>query len=425
MLEYVNVKGFRSLRDFHLEIREGLNVLVGPNGAGKTNIILLFEFLRSISSRTLSQAVGTAGGVAQVFSKRGKVRFEENIEANIAGRIRSGNLQYRYFFEFAIKFNKANQDVSFSKQRLVITKDDAPTGQPYLDISFDSHAPDEPEKDKLKSHLSSEFRKSSSWITKELQNFVKRGFFRQNTLPNLLVHSDEVASAVAQDFSGRFVLNVVPSHVKKAEDITRKPGIETDGSGVSSTLFAIKRKRAFYDDHTYYRHPPEPIHPNWHNVVNLIRVAVPSIEDIEVVSDPFDNLLRCQITIGKGNRRSVVPLSSMSDGTVKWISLILRLSSSRAALLLEEPENYLHPLMQREIVRLLRDSISESGFSMVSTHSETLLNAVRADELIVVSYGPQGTKARRVTNSEDVEEEINRTGFGLGYYYLADAVEAH
>ena len=425
MLEHVNVKGFRSLRDFHLEIREGLNVLVGPNGAGKTNIILLFEFLRSILSRPLSQAVGTAGGVAQVFSKKGKVRFEENIDANVAGRIKVGNKNYRYFFEFAIKFNKANQDVSFSHQRIVITTEDTPAGQPYLDISFDSVAPIEPEKDRLKHHLSSEVKKNSNWIAKELPAFSKRGFFRQNALPQLLIHSDEVASAVARDFSGRFVLNVVPSHVKKAEDITRKPGIETDGSGVSSTLFAIKRKRAFYDDHAYYyRHPPEPIHPNWQNVINLIRIAVPSIEDVEVVSDPFDNLLRCQITVGKGNRKSVVPLSSMSDGTVKWISLILRLASSRAALLLEEPENYLHPLMQREIVRLLRDSTSDAGFTIVSTHSETLLNAVRADELVVVSYGPQGTKARRVTNAEDVEAEINQTGFGLGYYYLADAVEA-
>jgi predicted ATPase len=92
-------------------------------------------------------------------------------------------------------------------------------------------------------------------------------------------------------------------------------------------------------------------------------------------------------------------------------------------LLLEEPENFLHPLMQREIVRLLRDSVAESGFTIVSTHSETLINAVRARELVIVDYSSQGTRAKRVTNADDVEREVNETGFGLGYYYLASAVE--
>lgn len=34
MLKKLSVSGFRSLRDFQLDIMPGLNVLVGPNGAG-------------------------------------------------------------------------------------------------------------------------------------------------------------------------------------------------------------------------------------------------------------------------------------------------------------------------------------------------------------------------------------------------------
>lgn len=424
MLQQIIVKGFRSLVDFQLDIREGLNVLVGPNGAGKTNIMLFFEFLRTLAASPISAAVGEAGGVAQVFVKKGKVQFQDSLSARISGKVSQGKSEYSYFFEFSIKFNKAGQDVYYASQRLVITE--ASENTLYMDVVFEYQDPGDPASDSFKIDLAPEIKKPMAWLVKHYKEaeVVKRGIFRQRLLLNMVLGGDDVVKAVMKDFSGRFVLNVVPSHVKRPEDSTRSPGIESDGSGVSSTLYAIKRGRSFYDEIEYVgRSAPRPVKVRYSDVIDLIKVAVPSVQSIDVVSDPFDNLLRCQIAIGK-NGKSVLPLSSMSDGSVKWISLILRLATSRSALLLEEPENYLHPLMQREIVRLLRDSVSDVGFSMVSTHSETLLNAVRAEELIIVSYGSKGTKAKRVTNASDIESEINKTGFGLGYYYLADAVEA-
>ena len=39
------ISGFRSLIDFQIRLRPGLNVLVGPNGSGKTNFIEFLDFL--------------------------------------------------------------------------------------------------------------------------------------------------------------------------------------------------------------------------------------------------------------------------------------------------------------------------------------------------------------------------------------------
>ena len=44
MITKIKVDGFKSLKNFELELHEGLNILVGPNGSGKTNIVLFFEF---------------------------------------------------------------------------------------------------------------------------------------------------------------------------------------------------------------------------------------------------------------------------------------------------------------------------------------------------------------------------------------------
>lgn len=429
MLRKVNVEGFRSLRNFELELRPGLNILVGPNGAGKTNVILLFDFLRNITSLSLPDAIGRSGGIAQVFAKRGKNSFADKIKVSLEGAVGLNGDNYRYLLKLELNFSQQRQDVFFSNQELKVERLGA--GQrrssTYLHVVYEARPDMGASGVSIVKFPDSARDGRRSWVKEEVKRLDSRNFYSTNCMLFILLHADEALLNVSQDFSGRFILNVVPSHVKKPEDSTRAPGIDSDGSGLSATLYAIKKKRSIGERNVFlpFIRTNQQRQPDWSNVMDLIRVAVPSIEDIDVENDPFDNLLRCRITIGKGSKSAVVPLGALSDGTVKWMSLVVRLLTSNEALLLEEPENYLHPLMQREIVRLLRDSVGVSSFMMLSTHSETLLNAVRPDELIVVNYEKGGTKAHRVSNAAQVEEEINRTGFGLGYYYLADAVESH
>lgn len=423
MLELIAVDGFRSLKNFKLEIRPGLNVLVGPNGAGKTNIILFFDFVRKLIFENVSDAVGETGGVASIFSKEGKERFKNEISASLSGKIKSIDGYYSYSYRFKIEFSKEEQDVSFTNQSLIVSKlsENEILESNYLESTFSARGH---EAGHVTNNFSKKYKNTSKWTTEIIDDFSKRGHFRKNSITALLSATDPVIQEVNSDFSGRFVLNVIPSHAKKQEDATRKPGISSDGTGISATLFAIKRKKTIHDNGHYLFRTARTKTPIWEDVIDVIRIAVPSIHSIDVLNDPFDNLLRCQITVGNDEQKSVVPLSALSDGTVKWISIILRLATSKDSLLLEEPENYLHPLMQKEIVRLLREQVSDAGFMIISTHSETLLNAVHPDELIIVNYENNSTRANRVVNSNDVEDEINSTGFGLGYYYLANAVEA-
>ncbi|TWT23545.1 AAA family ATPase [Luteimonas marina] len=427
MLRNVTVEGFRSLRSFRMEIKPGLNILVGPNGAGKTNIILFFDFLRNLTGSSLSDAIGRAGGIAQVFAKRGKNSFADTIVVSLQGIVQVDESQYPYSLDLELNFSQSRQDVVFCRQELKVDQISQVTRRSSVYMHVIYEPPTSPDSGGIRILKFPEpERNTRSWVREEIKRLEKRNIFSTNCVLSFLQHVDEALATVAADFSGRFILNVVPSHVKKPEDSTREPGIDSDGSGLSATLYAIKKKRSIAGSRALrpFLRMSDLRTPEWSGVMDLVRVAVPSIEDIDVENDPFDNLLRCRITVGKGNKSSVVPLGALSDGTVKWMSLVVRLLTSREALLLEEPENYLHPLMQREIVRLLRDSVGSSSFMMLSTHSETLLNAVRPDELIVVGYEKGGTKANRVSNSADVEAEINRTGFGLGYYYLADAVES-
>ena len=66
-LDYITVRGFKSIASIE-KLRLGpLNVLIGPNGSGKSNFIGAFSFLNAIRSGRLQDYVIRAGGADKVL----------------------------------------------------------------------------------------------------------------------------------------------------------------------------------------------------------------------------------------------------------------------------------------------------------------------------------------------------------------------
>ena len=66
-LDYITVKGFKSIASIE-ELRLGaMNVLIGPNGSGKSNFIGVFSFLNALRSGKLQDYVIRAGGADKVL----------------------------------------------------------------------------------------------------------------------------------------------------------------------------------------------------------------------------------------------------------------------------------------------------------------------------------------------------------------------
>src|SRR5438445_4667603 len=61
-LDYVTIRGFKSIASLEkLELRP-VNILIGPNGSGKSNFIGAFSFLHAIREGRLQEYVTSAGG---------------------------------------------------------------------------------------------------------------------------------------------------------------------------------------------------------------------------------------------------------------------------------------------------------------------------------------------------------------------------
>jgi energy-coupling factor transporter ATP-binding protein EcfA2 len=91
-----------------------------------------------------------------------------------------------------------------------------------------------------------------------------------------------------------------------------------------------------------------------------------------------------------------------------------------SAILVEEPENGLHPARIAEVVKILR-AISEAGIQVVmATHSPLVVNELSPDEVSVVTRTTEkGTQVKRIKDTPDFEARSKV--YALGELWIAYA----
>lgn len=443
MLRELRVRGFKSLADFHLEINPGLNVLVGPNGAGKTNVLKFLEFLSDLSTFSVSEAVGRAGGAGEIFrrgcasSYSNRIWFEVKGEGRlIAPRLRKGGVdigtvKYRLEAEIILTENS----VFFLSQTIDAWTKEKASKLPDLSISisFDLETNSQRAKIRLTNDAA-----EKSYMPDETRSYIKNIVENDPLVIEHLVLSFfygpiPIFRTPLADLRSGKAYNINPTKVRAPEDIARKPGIEFDGGGLASTLLYLKKLS---------RKKLRDASPNIFLLEDVVSFDQNSLEQIEAfcklvndniveldaTSDFIENKNRVTVKFQLNGDEVDFPISLISDGTAKWFSLMAAIVTSKSAFCIEEPENFIHPRLQEEVVRIARAITEEDPngerFVLMTTHSQTLLNVLNPKEVIVTNMTTEGTKCSRPSNAEKLEEMINKTGFGLGYFYLTDAVES-
>lgn len=447
MIRQIKIDGFKSLSNFDIELNPGLNILVGPNGSGKSNIISFFEFLVFLVEMNISGAISSAGGAGAVLTKVGENRWKSDMDATIIGTIRIGNKEYVYYkYTFSILV-LSGETAIYSTQRLqfkyrtVNSIDEKRIGQFDFDVEKTTTSNlqskvkiRELNHERLRTFRFSKIGRSRSEhetrISQTLTEFLGPDESIFKGLSTSMTFGPDVRYIYRDIHSGN-VYNIEPSRAIIPQDIAQKPGMHKDGSGLYSTLYAMKKAKNPQRNRWPRAYFPGSFQDNLldndtatiDDVFKYLKLTNEAIATIDVVNDPFDNQLQVKVGI-KGKKRScVLPLSVMSHGTVKWLCLITIILTNRSWFSIEEPENYIHPLMQCEVLSIMRSFATWGRFILLSTHSETLLNNAQPTEIILVSFGDGRTKAHRISNAEEISTEIINTGFGLGYYYIAGSLE--
>lgn len=475
MITRIHIDGFKSLSNISLYLNSGINILVRPNGSEKTNIITFFSFLSNLMSESVGDAVSHAGGAGTLFRKLGEEEYSSEIEAYIEGwsypstlifsRKYRKNTRIYYKYNFTIKLTDERDYIFFKEQRIrvLLTQRSIPKNEiskridqnSNLDILISCDNIGDPEfeirrlsmkrievrlallsryfagKDRLSFFDETHSKLSTKKIKPGLEKYLSATFSAARSI--IASGHDVIPALRVLEFELRTgnVLNIEPNQIKKPEDGANPPGIRADGSGVASTLYYLKERKEQPNSQrpTFFRRRYgitnfriRSSSNTFDQIVSYIKLVNPLIENIVVKNDRFDNLLSVIFHISGEEKPTELPFSVMSDGTVKWIALVTAILTSPSILAIEEPENYIHPLMQKEILNIIRTHTDPNNFILLSTHSETLLNAADPGELIIVSMENGKTKASRPKNQENIRKIINEEGFGLGFFYITGAL---
>lgn len=443
MITFIRVDGFRSLSSFEFGLRPGLNVLVGPNGAGKTNILAFLEFLGDLTRHGLTQAIARAGGAGLVFRKTGATTFVDEVSIEVHGYVSLNHTTHlHYVFEAKLALVGDPPLPQFRNQRFrAKVRDDVPNEKATVqDSDLDIEQTNAKSSSKVKvATFTNRIRKyfdapyfalarKSTAAREEVERLL--GYFSHEG-ENLISAVDRLQSLSAKsrsiyaDFSGGTIFNVVPSRARVEQDLGAPVGIAKDGSGLYSTLFAISRRDSSFATSSVSRLPPSLAAVSMSRVNELLRLANGAIDSLNIKSDPFDNKLTVRVSFSRGKQldSTQLPLSSLSDGTIKWLCLVLVSLSTDSLFSVEEPENYMHPRLQKEFLDLIRNSVDKKQSVLLSTHSQSLIDQCEPSEIVVVRFTNDRTTAMRPNNLSELEDEIRATGFGLGHYYVAGALD--
>lgn len=124
---------------------------------------------------------------------------------------------------------------------------------------------------------------------------------------------------------------------------------------------------------------------------------------------------------------AIVPASQMSDGALLVLAYLAILKSPEPprVLLVEEPENGIHPKRLQEVLSILRELIAEQKHTQVlmTTHSPYVLDLFDPEEVTLCTKGDDGAvRVHRLSESKAVREQIDT--FTLGEIWTAEGDEA-
>lgn len=422
MLEFVAINGVRTLSRFELSFREGLNVLVGPNGAGKTNILVALDFLAGLAHFRLERAFARHGGLASIATWPNKGRKFGPISFIARGRFALGthsggahqhpkparDAHFDYIYEITIEIDAADTE-RISHERLSFLAATPNRGaNPVLEVcrvgnSFDVTALD------MKRLAGIEWMPSKAAFKQVVK---RRGEFSQSQpLIPALESFSYLIHMMTHEFEHLERVNITPEYIRGGDPVGTMPVIQPSGRGLVRTLSALKSG----DAKTNSNLTPKAA---FERILKRLSLGVEGVRSLNFHRDLDTGRYLGQAGVLRGRSTSKIPLGKLSDGTLKWLALLTQIETADL-FAVEEPENFLHPAMQREAVRFLREFTAGKRIVLVTTHSETVVSALRPEELIVVRDIRGRTVASRLRHPDALVEILNQTGFGLGHVYLS------
>jgi len=151
---------------------------------------------------------------------------------------------------------------------------------------------------------------------------------------------------------------------------------------------------------------------------DIIRELSPHVEKVATKRHPGGKELHFALRGG-----AVIPASQMSDGVVLAAALaVISLGSGTPRLLIEEPENGLHPRQLKVVADTIRLIAQTQGTQIIlTTHSPLLLNHFGAEEVVLVTRDESGVRTQRMSETRGLDDLATEMALGELWYNVGDS----
>jgi predicted ATPase len=381
MITRLTVKNFKALRDVEVKLTP-IHVLIGPNDSGKTSILdALAALCRSVDHDLAEAFLGSWKGTELVWAGQSLPML---IEARFDNDVVTG-------YRITIRFGAHDKQVLEVKD--LIRRSDLPDslgidaggggGQTGVRKRPDFRGGNDPLGEEVK-------------VVREMLDGVH--YYRWD--PRFL------ALPVAPDSKRRFRM-------------------ESNGFGLALCLdeiLSLDRDRFIKLERRFTEVFPH---------ITSIKL-VPEMGYRAAVDSP-DRITMLKKADGKGlyfklsTADQLVPASQVSDGTLLVLAYlaVLYLPQPPRVLLVEEPENGVHPTRLRDVLGVLRELVREQSHTQVvlTTHSPYVLDLFSPEEVTLCTMQDNGeVKTTRLSESPAVRRQIDV--FTLGEIWTSEGDEA-
>lgn len=381
MMIRFHVQNYKALRDATLELTP-VHLLIGPNDSGKTSLLEAVAALCRSVDHPLSQAfAGSWEGRSLVW------KGNPDVPVSLRAAIQSGEMELEY--HLSCQFASTGRQVH-------VCQEEAVRGSDILDL-----------------------RGQSGHASRVLRTAV------QNEAA-----SDEITCAarlVHDALAGVHTYRWTPSFLglPVAPDSKRRFRMDPSGFGLALCLDDILG----FDRERFIR------------LETRFKEIFPHIESVKLIPEPAfrappDDPLQIpflQRAEGKGiwlqfvTGGELVPASQVSDGILLILAYLtaLYLPEPPRVILVEEPENGIHPGRLNDVLAILRDLVREQSHTqlILTTHSPYVVDLFAPEDVTLCRRENDGSvSAHRLSESKTVREQLDV--FTLGEIWTAEGDEA-
>ena len=339
-LDYITIKGFKSIASVE-ELKPGpMTVLIGPNGSGKSNFIGVFSFLNAIREGRLQEYVSKSGGANRVLHFGSRVTGQLDIHVSF----QEGTNQY------SITLEPTDVDELVPRHETVSFWDKAEhPDRPYSDL------------------LTAKGREAgiSGRPSTAVESYVRR------RLDSWRLYHFQDTSA--------------DSPMKKTADLHDNRHLRPDGSNLASFLYFLREEHE----------------SSYLTIAGTVRQAAPFFQDFALEPQRL-NADKIRLEWRHSGTDAYFDAASLSDGTLRFIALatlFLQPDAYRpSVILVDEPELGMHPYAITLLASLMKHASAEAQV-IASTQSSFLLDHFEPEEVLVTERVDGATQFRRLEAS--------------------------